>query len=95
MNGLGLLALILIIGTAVNARLWCLRARAATQKADHHARLLAIANHQRDTARAERDDARNFADEALVISGLADAIARHPAKGTAAIAPALSIVRGI
>ena len=48
-----------------------------------------------DAARKERDDARNFADEALMISGLADAIARHPGGRDMAVAPALSIVRGL
>ena len=95
MNGLGLLALILIIGTAIDARLWCLRSRAATQRADHTARMLAIANMHRDAARAERDEAVVFADEALAISGLAAAIERHPGGRDMAVAPALSIVRGL
>lgn len=57
--------------------------------------MLAIANSQRDAARAERDDARTFADEALMISGLADAIASHPASRSQGGASVLSIVKGI
>ena len=102
MNGLGMAALLTIVVLAITARVWALNAQAERQRANHLGRMLAIANAQRDAARAERDEAVTFADEALLISGLEAAIARHPSQGGASLAdvaarldsaPLLSLVR--
>lgn len=93
MNGLGMAALLGLITLAITARLWALNAAAERQRAEHLARLLTIAREQRDRARAERDKADEFAEEALLISGLADAIARHPSQ-PADRALGLSVITG-
>lgn len=102
MNGLGVLPLLALAVMAVAVRLYALDAQAERQRANHLGRMLAIANAQRDAARAERDEAVTFADEALLISGLEAAIARHPSQGGASLAdvaarldsaPLLSLVR--
>lgn len=95
MNSLAILAALTIVAALYAVRRFQLQAAAATQRADHMTNLWQIVMEQRDAARKERDDARNFADEALMISGLADAIARHPGGRDMAVAPALSIVRGL
>ena len=93
MNGLGMAALLTIVALAITARLWALNAAAERRRAEHLGRLLTIARAQRDTARAERDKADEFAEEALMISGLADAITRHPSQ-PAERALALSVITG-
>ena len=92
MNGLGMAALLSIVVLAITARMWALNAAAERRRAEHLARLLTIARAQRDTARSERDKADEFAEEALMISGLADAIARHPSQPERL--PALSVLMG-
>ena len=93
MNGLGMAALLTIVGLAITARMWALNAAAERRRAEHLDRLLTIAREQRDRARAERDKADEFAEEALMISGLADAIAKHPSQ-PAERPLALSVITG-
>ena len=102
MNSLGILTALAAVSLTTAAWLYRLQAAAERRRAEHLGRLLAIATAQRDAARAERDEAVTFADEALLISGLEAAIARHPSQGGASLAdvaarldsaPLLSLVR--
>ena len=93
MNSLGILTALAAVSLAAAAWLYRLQAGAQRRRAEHLGRLLTIAREQRDTARAERDKADEFAEEALMISGLADAIARHPSQ-PAERPLALSVITG-
>lgn len=79
---------ILALGLAAYGA-WTLRLErdAARQAARHADRLRAIAEAQRDAARAERDDALDFADEATLLL----ALDRHPASASR---PRLTLVGG-
>ena len=93
MNSLGILTALAAVSLATAAWLYRLQAAAERRRAEHLGRLVTIARAQRDTARAERDKADEFAEEALMISGLADAITRHPSQ-PAERALALSVITG-
>lgn len=75
MNGLHLLVALLVGIAAYEVNRLRLARNAARQEARHQSRLREIAEHQRDAARSERDEAVEFADEASLLL----ALDRHPA----------------